>query len=109
MVSGFNVYPNEIEEQIASLAGVKEVGVIGLPDETTGERVCAYVVASPGVLSEEQIIEHCRKDLARYKIPKSITIVDELPKSPIGKILRRELRTIALNGKSSINSQGKGA
>jgi long-chain acyl-CoA synthetase len=109
LVSGFNVYPNEIEEQIASLAGVKEVGVIGLPDETTGERVCAYVVASPGVLSEEQIIEHCRKDLARYKIPKSITIVDELPKSPIGKILRRELRTIALNGKSSINSQGKGA
>ncbi len=109
LVSGFNVYPNEIEEQIASLAGVKEVGVIGLPDEATGERVCAYVVAAPGVLSEEQIIAHCRKDLARYKIPKSITIVDELPKSPIGKILRRELRTIALNGNSSINSQGKGA
>jgi long-chain acyl-CoA synthetase len=97
VVSGFNVYPNEVEEQIAKLEGVKEVGVIGLPDENTGERVCAYIVSSSRSLSKEQIIEHCQKDLARYKLPKSISFVDELPKSPVGKILRRELRKTALS------------
>jgi long-chain acyl-CoA synthetase len=92
LVSGFNVYPNEIEEEIAKLSNVKEVGVIGLPDENTGERVCAYIVASTGTLTQEEVIAHCEKSLARYKIPKSVVIVTELPKSPIGKILRRELR-----------------
>jgi len=92
LVSGFNVYPNEIEEEIAKLSNVKEVGVIGLPDENTGERVCAYIVAATGTLTQEEVIAHCEKSLARYKIPKSVVIVTELPKSPIGKILRRELR-----------------
>lgn len=113
LVSGFNVYPNEIEEQIAKLPEVREVGVIGLPDETTGERVCAFVAASSKDLNESQIIEHCKKDLARYKVPKTIVIVDELPKSPIGKILRRELRSNAMgelskNRNSMTNSQQKG-
>ncbi|MFZ9790619.1 MAG: AMP-binding protein [Candidatus Nanopelagicales bacterium] len=96
LVSGFNVYPNEIEETIAKLSNVKEVGVIGLPDENTGERVCAYIVASTGTLTQEEVIAHCEKSLARYKLPKSVVIVTELPKSPIGKILRRELRRVEM-------------
>lgn len=92
LVSGFNVYPNEVEEQIAAVPGVLEVGVVGLPDEKTGEKVQAYIVATVPAPTEEQIIAHCRENLAAYKIPHSIVFVDELPKSPIGKILRRELR-----------------
>ncbi len=98
LVSGFNVYPNEIEEEIAKLPNVKEVGVIGLPDENTGERVCAYIVAASGTLSQEEVIAHCEKSLARYKLPKSVVIVTDLPKSPIGKILRRELRRSEMVG-----------
>lgn len=100
LVSGFNVYPNEVEERIANVIGVKEVGVIGLPDADTGEKVCAYVVTDSIATSQEQIMEHCREHLARFKVPKSIKFVDELPKSPIGKILRRELRKMAI-GKDS--------
>lgn len=106
LVSGFNVYPNEIEETIAKLSNVKEVGVIGLPDENTGERVCAYIVAASGTLSKEEVIAHCEKSLARYKLPKSVVIVTELPKSPIGKILRRELRRVEMNGLSNQNQKG---
>lgn len=106
LVSGFNVYPNEIEETIAKLSNVKEVGVIGLPDETTGERVCAYIVAATGTLSKEEVIAHCEKSLARYKLPKSVVIVTELPKSPIGKILRRELRRVEMSGLSNQNQKG---
>jgi long-chain acyl-CoA synthetase len=104
LVSGFNVYPNEVEEQIAAVPGVLEVGVIGIPDEKTGEKVQAYVVATVPAPTEEQIIAHCRKNLAAYKIPHGIIFVDELPKSPIGKILRRELRAGAIASKT-----GKGA
>ena len=96
VVSGFNVFPNEIEERIASMDGVQEVGVIGYPDEQAGERPRAYVVAPHNPPSVEAIIEHCREHLARYKVPQSIVFVDELPKSPIGKILRRKLRDEAL-------------
>ena len=96
VVSGFNVFPNEIEERIASMDGVQEVGVIGYPDEQAGERPRAYVVAPHNPPSAEAIIEHCREHLARYKVPQSIVFVDELPKSPIGKILRRKLRDEAL-------------
>jgi len=106
LVSGFNVYPNEIEEHIAKLPNVKEVGVIGLPDENTGERVCAYIVSTSGSLTQEQVIQHCEKSLARYKLPKSVVIVDELPKSPIGKILRRELRRTQINGLNNPNQKG---
>ena len=106
LVSGFNVYPNEIEEQIAKLPEVKEVGVIGLPDENTGERVCAYIVSTTGTLTQAQVIAHCEKTLARYKLPKSVIIVNELPKSPIGKILRRELRRVELNGLNNQNQKG---
>jgi long-chain acyl-CoA synthetase len=92
LVSGFNVYPNEVEEQIAAVPGVLEVGVIGVPDERSGEKVKAFIVSGLTRPSEADIIAHCREHLAGYKVPGSIAFVDELPKSPIGKILRRELR-----------------
>ncbi len=92
LVSGFNVYPNEVEEQIAILEGIQEIGVIGIPDERSGEKVTAFVVAGLNPPTEADVIAHCRKSLAAYKVPSSVQFVDELPKSPIGKILRRELR-----------------
>jgi long-chain acyl-CoA synthetase len=98
LVSGFNVYPNEVEEQIAAVPGVLEVGVIGVPDEKSGEKVQAYVVATVPAPSAEKIIAYCRENLAAYKIPQGVTFVDELPKSPIGKILRRVLRDDVVAG-----------
>lgn len=92
LVSGFNVYPNEVEEVIASHSDVEEAAVIGVPDETMGELVRAYVVARSPDLSEEEVIRHARVHLAGYKVPKSVEFRDELPKSLIGKILRRDLR-----------------
>jgi len=96
LVSGFNVYPNEVEEQIAAVPGVLEVGVIGVPDEKSGEAVRAYVVAGPNPPTAEAIIAHCKVHMAAYKAPHSVVFVDELPKSPIGKILRRHLRDQAM-------------
>jgi long-chain acyl-CoA synthetase len=92
LVSGFNVYPNEVEDVIARLPGVREVGVVGVPDEKTGESVRAYVVAGEPVPSEQEIIRHARQHLAPYKVPRAVEYREELPKSLIGKILRRELR-----------------
>ena len=92
LVSGFNVYPNDVEEAIAAVPGVLEVGVIGVPDDKTGEAVQAFVVAGAPAPTKEAIIAHCREKLSAYKVPSSVVFVDELPKSPIGKILRRELR-----------------
>jgi long-chain acyl-CoA synthetase len=109
LVSGFNVYPNEIEEQIAAVPGVLEVGVIGVPDEKSGEKVVAYIVANHLKPTAEQIIAHCRESLAAYKIPHSVIFVDELPKSPIGKILRRELRSGAIASGSATGNTSKGA
>jgi long-chain acyl-CoA synthetase len=109
IVSGFNVYPNEIEEQIAAVPGVLEVGVIGVPDDKSGERVQAYVKALLPAPSKEEIIAHCRASLAAYKIPQDVIFVDELPKSPIGKILRRTLRNEAISTKHSHNGDIKGA
>jgi long-chain acyl-CoA synthetase len=107
LVNGFNVYPNEIEEQLAAAPGVLEVGVIGVPDDQTGERVQAYVKTSIPAPSADELIAHCRKNLTAYKIPKEIIFVDELPKSPIGKILRRTLRDQAIA--SFKNNTSKGA
>jgi long-chain acyl-CoA synthetase len=92
LVSGFNVFPNEVEEQIAAVPGVLEVGVIGVPDGKTGEAVHAYIVASGVAPTVEAIVAQCREHLSAYKVPQKVIFVDELPKSPIGKILRRELR-----------------
>ena len=108
IVSGFNVYPNEIEEQIAAVPGVLEVGVIGVPDEKSGERVRAYIKATVPAPSKEEIVAHCRANLAAYKIPQDVLFVEDLPKSPIGKILRRTLRDEAIS-KSFNNAANKGA
>jgi len=108
IVSGFNVFPNEVEERIAAMPGVLEVGVVGMPDARSGESVRAYIVAGQHPPSEEQVIAHCRETLAAYKVPKSVRFVDELPKSPIGKILRRELRAIGVTSDTAgIETQGR--
>jgi len=96
LVSGFNVYPTEVEDVIAKHPGVLESGVIGVPDADTGEAVRAYVVKKDPSLSEAALREHCRQYLTGYKIPKQIVFRDELPKTPIGKILRKNLREDAL-------------
>lgn len=92
LVSGFNVFPNEIESVIAGCDGVLEVGVIGEPDEKCGEIVKAVIVKKDQSLTEEQVIKHCKDNLTGYKIPKIIEFRTELPKTNVGKILRRELR-----------------
>ena len=92
LVSGFNVNPNEVESVLAHHPGVLEVGVIGIPDEKSGEAVVAVVVKSDPSLTEDAIIEFCKADLTNYKRPRFIFFADELPKTNVGKILRRELR-----------------
>jgi long-chain acyl-CoA synthetase len=98
LVSGFNVYPNEVEEVIAQMDAVLEVAVIGVPDATTGEAVRAYVVPNPehgDAVDVAQIIAHCKAQLTSYKVPKQIEVRDELPKSPVGKVLRKDLKAQA--------------
>jgi long-chain acyl-CoA synthetase len=92
LVSGFNVYPNEVEEVIAAHDSVQEAAVIGVPDEKMGEAVRAYVVAHHPELTEEEVIRHARQHLAAYKVPRAVEFRDDLPKSLIGKILRKDLR-----------------
>jgi long-chain acyl-CoA synthetase len=92
LVSGFNVYPNEVEEVIAQLPEVAEVGVIGIPDERTGEAVKAVVVKKSAALTADDVIRHCRDELTSYKVPRVVEFRAELPKSNVGKILRKDLR-----------------
>ena len=92
VVSGFNVYPNEIEDVVAQMPGVLEVACIGVNSDKTGEAVKLFVVKKDPALSKEDVIAHCRQNLTAYKIPKEIEFRDELPKSNVGKILRKELR-----------------
>ncbi len=92
IVSGFNVYPNEVEEAIASHPDILEVGVIGIPDDKCGEAVMAVIVSKNPQLTLEDIRSHCEDSLTRYKLPKRVEWVDEVPKTNVGKILRRELR-----------------
>ena len=92
VVSGFNVYPNEIEEVVAHHAKVLEVACIGVASEKTGEALKLFVVKKDASLTREELIAYCRQELTAYKVPKDIEFRDELPKSNVGKILRRELR-----------------
>lgn len=92
VVSGFNVYPNEVEQVIGMHPGVLEVGVVGVMDSESGERVKACIVKRDPSLTAEQIIEHCREHLTAYKVPKIVEFFDELPKTNVGKILRRALK-----------------
>ncbi len=95
IVSGFNVYPNEVESVIMDLEGVKEVAVIGVQKDVQGEMVKAFIVrenTNESVITPDKILEHCKKNLTNYKIPKEIEFRDELPKTNVGKVLRRALR-----------------
>jgi long-chain acyl-CoA synthetase len=92
LVSGFNVYPNEIESVVAEIDGVLEVAAVGKPDEKSGEIVKLFVVRKDDSLTREDILDYCRKNLTGYKVPREIEFRDELPKTNVGKILRRALR-----------------
>jgi long-chain acyl-CoA synthetase len=92
LVSGFNVYPNEVEDVVSQLPGVMECAVVGVADEKTGEAVKLVIVKKDPALTEVQVREYCRANLTGYKQPKVIEFRTELPKTPVGKILRRELR-----------------
>ena len=92
LVSGFNVYPNEIEEVVAMVPGVLECAAVGMPDEKTGEAVKVVIVRKDPSLTEQQVRDFCRENLTGYKRPKVIEFRNDMPKTPVGKILRRELR-----------------
>ncbi|MCW7538880.1 long-chain-fatty-acid--CoA ligase [Aquabacterium sp. A7-Y] len=92
LVSGFNVYPNEVEDVVARMEGVLECAAVGVPDEKSGEAVKLVIVRSNAALSESEVRAYCEQNLTGYKRPRSIEFRTELPKSPVGKILRRELR-----------------
>jgi acyl-CoA synthetase (AMP-forming)/AMP-acid ligase II len=92
LVSGFNVYPNELENVISLCPGVVECAAVGVPDEKQGEAIKVFIVKNDPTLTEEDILSHCRTNLTGYKVPRYLEFRDELPKSNVGKILRRELR-----------------
>ena len=94
LVSGFNVYPNEIEEVVSAHDGVREVAAIGIPDERSGEAVKLFVVRRDPALTEEDILAYCKANLTNYKRPRGIEFCEDLPKSPVGKILRKDLRAL---------------
>ncbi|MFJ4144304.1 long-chain-fatty-acid--CoA ligase FadD1 [Pseudomonas sp. NPDC089734] len=93
LISGFNVYPNELEDVLATLPGVLQCAAIGVPDEKSGEAIKVFVVVKPGVtLTKDQVMEHMRANLTGYKVPRTVEFRDTLPTTNVGKILRRELR-----------------
>ena len=92
LVSGFNVYPNEIEDVAATCPGVLESAAVGVPDEKSGEAVKLFVVKKDPALTEDAVMKHLRANLTGYKVPKYIAFRADLPKTNVGKILRRELR-----------------
>ncbi|MEC8325973.1 MAG: long-chain-fatty-acid--CoA ligase FadD [Pseudomonadota bacterium] len=92
IVSGFNVFPNEVEEVVAMHEGVLEVAAIGVPHEVSGEQVKIFVVKKDQSLTEKDIIKHCRENLTNYKVPKFVEFREDLPKTNVGKILRRALK-----------------
>jgi long-chain acyl-CoA synthetase len=95
LVSGFNVYPNEVEDALALHPKILESGVVGVKDERSGETVKAFIVKKDPSLTLEEVKKHCHQVLAGYKCPKQIVFVDSLPKSNVGKILRKELRNLS--------------
>jgi long-chain acyl-CoA synthetase len=94
---GFNIYPRDVDEVLFAHPKIMEACVIGVPDAHSGERIKAFVVLKKGeTATAEEIIDYCRENLTRYKIPKFVEFVDDLPKSAVGKILRKELRAMEL-------------
>ncbi|MFT5164096.1 MAG: long-chain acyl-CoA synthetase, partial [Alteromonadaceae bacterium] len=94
IVSGFNVYPNEIEEVMMMHDGVLEAAAIGIENAASGEMVKVFIVRKDANLSENAIIEHGHKYLTNYKVPKKVEFIDELPKTNVGKVLRKALRDL---------------
>ena len=92
LVSGFNVYPNEIEDVVAMMPGVLEVCEVAAPDDKSGEVVRVVIVKKDPALTKEQVLEHCRQQLTGYKVPKIVEFWKELPKTNVGKVLRREVK-----------------
>ncbi|MBT8109052.1 MAG: AMP-binding protein, partial [Gammaproteobacteria bacterium] len=92
LVSGFNVYPNEVENVIVEMDGIIEAAAIGIPDEYSGEAVKVYAVRKDASVTEQDVLDYCRENLTNYKRPQSVEFRDELPKTNVGKILRRALR-----------------
>jgi long-chain acyl-CoA synthetase len=92
LVSGFNVYPNEIENVVVEMDGILEAAAVGIPDERSGEVVKLFVVRKDPNVTEQDVIAYCRENLTNYKRPRAVEFRDELPKTNVGKILRRELR-----------------
>ena len=95
LVSGFNVYPNDVEEVVSMCPGVLECAAVGVPDEKTGEAVKLVIVKKDPGLTEDKVRDYCRANMTGYKQPKVIVFKTELPKTAVGKILRRELRDAA--------------
>lgn len=107
-VSGFNVYPNEIEGVLQSMPEILECGVVGVPNEKSGERVKAVIVKKDPSLTVEQVKAYCRQNLTGYKMPKEIVFVDSIPKTPVGKILRRELKDIVAKEEAPVKQETEG-
>jgi long-chain acyl-CoA synthetase len=95
LVSGFNVYPNEVEAVLAEHPGIAEVAIIGAPDPLCGEAVVAFIVRRDPALDADSVRQHAKRSLTNYKVPKTVVFRDELPKSNVGKILRKDLRQAA--------------
>jgi long-chain acyl-CoA synthetase len=96
LVSGFNVFPNEVEEVVAGHPGVLECAVVGVPDAASGEAVVLFVSKKDPALTEQDLMKYCAEQLTGYKKPKYIIFQQELPKTNVGKVLRRELRDAAV-------------
>jgi len=92
LVSGFNVYPNEVENVVVEMDGILEAAAIGVPDPRSGEIVKVFAVRTNDAITEQMVLDHCRENLTGYKRPKHVEFREELPKTNVGKILRRELR-----------------
>jgi long-chain acyl-CoA synthetase len=106
LVSGFNVYPNEIEAVIATHPGVLDVAVVGVPDPLCGEAVVAVVAKKDPALTAEMVRQHCKQSLTNYKVPKTIVFQQELPKSNVGKILRKDLKDAAVRAHETSAAHG---
>ena len=106
LVSGFNVYPNEVEAVIATHPGVLDVAVVGVPDPLCGEAVVAIVAKKDPALTAEMVRQHARQSLTNYKVPKTILFQQDLPKSNVGKILRKDLKDVAVRGHAASAANG---
>ena len=111
--SGFKVWPREVEDVLYTHPAIQEAAVVGIPDEYRGENVAAFVTLQSGpeadAVTEDEIVEFCREKLASYKAPRQVTIIDELPKTSSGKILRRTIRADAVAAAEAAKARAVGS